>query len=92
MILEYIEVDLNNHLVGDVLDVQVVHLELVVRLVERELREKVQRQWLPGESELVAELMEWSESEIGLVELFDLVPVMPVLQLVLLFLLVSLIV
>ena len=91
MILEYIEVDLNNHLVGDVLDVQVVHLELVVRLVERELREKV-RQWLPGESELVAELMEWSESEIGLVELFDLVPVMPVLQLVLLFLLVSLIV
>ena len=70
--LEYIEADLNSHLVVGASSVQVVvgHLELGVQPAERELAvpEKVR---LPGESELVEELMELSESGIELGELLD---------------------
>ena len=77
VILECIVADLNSHLVAGASSVRVVvvRLELGVRLVERELAvpEKVR---LPGESELVVELMELSESGIELGEQFDSVLVM----------------
>ena len=68
--LGYIEADLNSHLVVGASSVLVVvgHLELGVQLAERELAvpEKAR---LPGESELVVELMELSELGIELGEL-----------------------